>query len=110
MNILIEHFTVMYIYIYPNCECSLCLTILTGVTYDTEEVYAIGSNQGEIIPQVGSWIAVEVTTIISPYKFYVILPLGNKSLEDMSGWSAKSQSKSKLRKGPFEDNHYYKKT
>lgn len=68
--------------------------LLTGITYDQEEVYAVDENQEELIPPPGSWIAMEVSTILTPSRFFVILPMGNKSLDNIGGRSSKSQSSS----------------
>ncbi|XP_053377527.1 uncharacterized protein LOC123530424 isoform X2 [Mercenaria mercenaria] len=53
----------------------------SGITYDQEPVYAISDNQRDFLPQTGSWVAIEISTILSPSHFYAILPLGSKSLD-----------------------------
>ncbi|KAK3612057.1 hypothetical protein CHS0354_021741 [Potamilus streckersoni] len=53
-----------------------------AVTQDKKEVFAsVHESQLEIMPEVGSWIAVEVTTILNPGHFYINLPFGKKSLD-----------------------------
>ena len=71
-----------------------CTTVIVGVTNAREEVYAICDNQETLLPAPGSWVALEVATILSPGRFYAILPMGNKSLHTIQ--SAPSQHSSKL--------------
>ena len=69
------------------------LYFFVGVTYDQEPVYAVGDNQQDILPQMGNWVAMEITTIMSPSHFYAVLPLGNKSLDTTGSESEKKESK-----------------
>lgn len=62
------------------------------MTYDQEPVYAILDNQADILPSPGSWVAMEISTILSPSHFYAILPLGNKSLDTTRSEAEKSES------------------
>ena len=48
---------------------------------DKEEVYALDNNQESLLPEVHCWVAMEISTILTPGHFYAILPMGNKSLD-----------------------------
>ncbi|XP_052780968.1 uncharacterized protein LOC128217691 isoform X2 [Mya arenaria] len=61
---------------------------VSGVTNLQEEVYAICDHQEEILPDPGSWVAMDITTIISPGRFYTILPMGKGSLNSLSSGSS----------------------
>lgn len=63
----------------------------SGVTHEQDEVYAITDTQGDYLPSAGSWVAMEITTILSPNHFYAILPLGNKSLDQSVSKSEQSE-------------------
>ncbi|KAL3852582.1 hypothetical protein ACJMK2_016201 [Sinanodonta woodiana] len=53
-----------------------------AVTQDKKLVFAsVHESQLEMIPEVGSWVAVEVATILNPGHFYINLPFGKKSLD-----------------------------
>ena len=48
---------------------------------DKDAVYAMDSNQESLLPDVHCWVAIEISTILTPSHFYAILPMGNKSLD-----------------------------
>lgn len=91
----VKEFCTLYAYSWQMMLLNRNADVFPGVTYDQEEVYALGSNQEEIIPQVGSWVAMDVSTILNPGRFYVLLPMGNKSLDDLTSCSGRSRSKSR---------------
>ena len=72
------------------------IDFVTGVTLDRDEVYAIGGNQEDLLPDVNSWLAIEVTTILSPSHFYVILPMGCKSLDTAHSDKGHEKSESEI--------------
>ena len=48
---------------------------------DKEDAYVIHNNQESLLPEVHCWVAMEISTILTPGHFYAILPMGNKSLD-----------------------------
>ncbi|KAJ8309252.1 hypothetical protein KUTeg_014126 [Tegillarca granosa] len=52
---------------------------------DTEPVFGgCIDHQEELLPDAGSWVAMEISTIMNPGHFYIILPWGNKSIDILS--------------------------
>ncbi|XP_052285566.1 uncharacterized protein LOC127881601 isoform X2 [Dreissena polymorpha] len=58
------------------------------------EAYAICDNQEGLIPAPGSWVAMEISTILTPARFYSLLPMGVKSLDNLDSESSSKKSKS----------------
>lgn len=55
------------------------------ITLDTEPVFGgCIDHQEELLPDAGSWVAMEISTIMNPGHFYIILPWGNKSIDILS--------------------------
>ncbi|KAH3820076.1 hypothetical protein DPMN_121820 [Dreissena polymorpha] len=57
------------------------------------EAYAICDNQEGLIPAPGSWVAMEISTILTPARFYSLLPMGVKSLDNLDSESSSKKSK-----------------
>ena len=51
---------------------------------DQEALYFVYNNQETLLPDVHCWVAMEVSTILTPGHFYAILPMGNRSLDGTS--------------------------
>ncbi|XP_048257627.1 tudor domain-containing protein 1-like [Haliotis rufescens] len=55
----------------------------SGITQDQEAVVVLEEDQIELLPDEGSMVAVEVTSILSPRHFYLTLPFGSKPIEQL---------------------------
>lgn len=70
-------------------ECSVFFIncgYLLGVVTTTDRREAFGFCEDELqleLPSTDSWIIVNVTCVINPSHFFVVLPFGNKSISDM---------------------------
>ncbi|KAL5015502.1 hypothetical protein ScPMuIL_009772 [Solemya velum] len=78
---------------YKDCwRGDLCpfkhVLVTSGTTLDQIPVYALDDNQQDLLPDSGTWIGVEVSTILQPGHFYVVLPWGKKSLDTVARESA----------------------
>ncbi|XP_052095616.1 uncharacterized protein LOC127730970 [Mytilus californianus] len=56
-----------------------------GVTLDQELVYGAVDEyyMEKILPEPGTWVAVEVTTVLNPGHFYVSLPFGKSAIDNL---------------------------
>ncbi|KAL4226350.1 piRNA metabolic process [Mactra antiquata] len=67
------------------------IQVHSGVTHDRDEVYAICDVHEDHLPVADSWVAIEITTILTPSHFYAVLPFGNRSLDKTISKSDNSQ-------------------
>ena len=51
---------------------------------DQETLFFVYNNQETLLPDVHCWVAMEISTILTPGHFYAILPMGNRSLDGTS--------------------------
>jgi hypothetical protein len=74
------HQCVLYAIIYGN----FCF-FLDGITQDQELVYGAVDDyyMDKLLPDPGIWLAVEVTTILTPGHFYVSLPFGKTPTDNL---------------------------
>lgn len=63
-------------------NCGYLIGVVT--TTDRREVFGFCDDELQLeLPSTDSWIIVNVTCIVDPSHFFVVLPFGNKSISDM---------------------------
>lgn len=72
-----------------------------GVTLDQELVYGAVDEyyMEKILPEPGTWVAVEVTTVLNPGHFYVSLPFGKSAIDNLK--EKEGKKKKLIRKTPY---------